>query len=264
MDEDFYKILGITENASSAEIHGAYRKLAKEYHPDKVTHLGPDLQQMAEQKMLLINKAYAILSNALKRKEYDTQQSKSAGTASSSGTAPPDAARQRSPAAKHAPSSRARDTMIIETHLYQLKEKIRKETKLSWSDFKLEGFSSAAKAKKSGLGKKEYVVYFKVEMLLEPHEFREFTHQTRALDSKDAPGLLASRTSIFVIAVRALDSPAKIESIFNIFNDEAAKGGKTIRYVIIMDATKNRIMFPREKPKDKLVRKLFEIIGGGK
>jgi curved DNA-binding protein len=63
---DYYKILGIEKNASTAEIKKAYRKLAMKYHPDK--NKG---NKEAEEKFKKISEAYAVLSDSQKRKNYD-------------------------------------------------------------------------------------------------------------------------------------------------------------------------------------------------
>lgn len=63
-----YEILEVSENASQEIIEKAYRVLAKKYHPD----LQPqEKKQDAEQKMKMLNEAYSILSNTIKRKSYD-------------------------------------------------------------------------------------------------------------------------------------------------------------------------------------------------
>lgn len=64
--KDYYKILGVSERASQDEIKKAYRKLAKEYHPDK--HAG---DKKSEERFKDISDAYSILGNAEKRKKYD-------------------------------------------------------------------------------------------------------------------------------------------------------------------------------------------------
>jgi curved DNA-binding protein len=64
--KDYYKILGIAKSASPQDIKKAYRKLALKYHPD---HNQGD--KAAEAKFKEISEAYAVLSDAEKRKQYD-------------------------------------------------------------------------------------------------------------------------------------------------------------------------------------------------
>jgi DnaJ like chaperone protein len=64
--DNAYKILEITKDATVDEIKAAYRKMAKKYHPDKVTHLGEEHQKGAEEKFKKVQEAYEQLQNELK------------------------------------------------------------------------------------------------------------------------------------------------------------------------------------------------------
>ena len=56
-----YDILGIKTNADQKQIQQAYRKLANQYHPDKVSHLGEEFQKLAEKRFKEIQEAYDTL-----------------------------------------------------------------------------------------------------------------------------------------------------------------------------------------------------------
>jgi uncharacterized membrane protein YkvA (DUF1232 family) len=59
---DPYAVLGIAPSADADAIRSAYRARMQEYHPDKVAHLGADLQALANEKTREIQRAYALLS----------------------------------------------------------------------------------------------------------------------------------------------------------------------------------------------------------
>jgi DnaJ like chaperone protein len=56
-----YQVLGIKKDASSEEIKAAYKRLAIQYHPDKVTHLGEEFKILAEKRFKEIQEAYQQL-----------------------------------------------------------------------------------------------------------------------------------------------------------------------------------------------------------
>jgi molecular chaperone DnaJ len=62
---DYYEVLGLSRNASPEEIKAAFRKLARQYHPDV------SQEANAEERFKEINEAYAVLSDQDKRAAYD-------------------------------------------------------------------------------------------------------------------------------------------------------------------------------------------------
>lgn len=64
--KDYYKILGVSENATEAELKKAFRKIAQESHPDR--HPG---DKAAEERFKEAGEAYDVLSNPEKRQKYD-------------------------------------------------------------------------------------------------------------------------------------------------------------------------------------------------
>src|SRR3982750_3856541 len=64
--KDYYKILGVPKTASQAEIRKAYRKLARQHHPD----VKPG-DKKAERTFKDLNEAHTVLADAEKRKKYD-------------------------------------------------------------------------------------------------------------------------------------------------------------------------------------------------
>src|SRR4029078_11561213 len=65
-EKDYYQILGVAKDAAPKDITKAYRKLARENHPD--THPG---DAKAEERFKEVSAAYDVLGDEAKRKEYD-------------------------------------------------------------------------------------------------------------------------------------------------------------------------------------------------
>ena len=64
---DYYKVLGVSKNATQDEIQKAYRELARKYHPD----LNPDNVEEAKKKFQEVQEAFETLKDPDKRKMYD-------------------------------------------------------------------------------------------------------------------------------------------------------------------------------------------------
>ncbi|MBR4083906.1 MAG: J domain-containing protein [Lachnospiraceae bacterium] len=83
MRKDYYKILGVPRDADDATLKKAFRKLAKQYHPD--TNGG---NAEAAKKFQDINEAYSVLSDEEKRKAYDEDKGEQSSAAGNAATGP--------------------------------------------------------------------------------------------------------------------------------------------------------------------------------
>jgi DnaJ-class molecular chaperone len=63
-----YRVFGLTDEASDAEVDQAYRRLISQYHPDRTGGLAPELRQQAEKKAREINAAYDRIKTLRKRR----------------------------------------------------------------------------------------------------------------------------------------------------------------------------------------------------
>lgn len=80
---DYYRVLGVKNDATHDEIKAAYKKLALEFHPDRNTAAG------AEERFKQISEAYSVVGNKTKRKDYDASRVfGNPGFASSQGSGP--------------------------------------------------------------------------------------------------------------------------------------------------------------------------------
>ncbi|AUZ88157.1 DnaJ C-terminal domain-containing protein [Arthrobacter sp. TmT3-37] len=80
VDKDFYKILGVSKDASDADIKKSYRKLARKYHPDQ--NQG---DAASEKTFKDVSEAYSVLSDAEQRQQYDAIRAMGGGARFSAG-----------------------------------------------------------------------------------------------------------------------------------------------------------------------------------
>ncbi|MFM6082581.1 MAG: J domain-containing protein, partial [Dolichospermum sp.] len=74
-NEDYYKLLEVSPDATFQEIKAAYRVLCKEYHPDKMPPGTPEkARKYIEERFKQLNEAYSTLSNPEERQKYDTSR----------------------------------------------------------------------------------------------------------------------------------------------------------------------------------------------
>jgi hypothetical protein len=70
MVKDYYFLLGVPRRAPLADVKAAYRRLAAQYHPDKLAAEAPEVQEAANARMTELNEAIAILSDPARCEQY--------------------------------------------------------------------------------------------------------------------------------------------------------------------------------------------------
>lgn len=70
-EPNYYAVLGVALDASDEEIHRAFRRLAKLWHPDRYTAAPPEMRERAERRMRMLLRARDVLADPVRRHEYD-------------------------------------------------------------------------------------------------------------------------------------------------------------------------------------------------
>ncbi|MFK8181965.1 MAG: J domain-containing protein [Phormidesmis sp.] len=115
VETDHYKTLGIAASATQAEVKQAYRKLAKQLHPDSQNAQGKQ-GKLNHDKIAQVNAAYEVLGDAGERQQYDTQRQQLAQMAASQRSAR-SASAASAATAQYKKRRRSPDTSTIEQWL---------------------------------------------------------------------------------------------------------------------------------------------------
>lgn len=267
-ETDYYKILGVAKGASAEIIKKSYRELARKNHPDKVAELDPELQTLAARKMEAINEAYTVLSDPDKRKAYDNGTLRGSSTFKDKAEKPKPRSQRGSGSDGGRASGRsgsssqevlkdhAHSKMMIETSMFQLRDRLKSEVELGWTDLRERGFLAGLAAKTFT---KRYYVYFKVIYTLSPNDFLAFLQRARALD-KENKGGFGGKETLFIIAFSSMENGVKVESLWRQVNDESLKSGKSRKYIAMVNTSTSKTFPPPVKIKDKTMRKIADNV----
>lgn len=146
--KDYYAVLGLDQDASPESIRLAYRRLAREHHPDRASHIGKEATEQASMRMAELNEAYSVLSNSQLRRDYDMQWQATYGVPAVDLQAALEAIKeeQQRSAAAAAERARARPngeawTAMARQFAEHLGKDLQSNRKIfPWREVKLEGF----------------------------------------------------------------------------------------------------------------------------
>ena len=256
-DEDLYALLGVDARATVDVIKAAYRQRAREQHPDG-KGLGPEEAASAELHMATLNRAWQVLSDPTRRRQYDEQRHVDEllrrpvkrprdRAPRATARANPDES-PKGPAAPREP--RASVHAIEASHL--IRDKMLSMPALRWERTTLKGFdwALAAKARLS-----QYLVALHHQEGIDPESAKSFVAAARTA----ALGIRASgRHFVFVLLAERASAPEQVRSYLRDFSESAEGKGCS---VVLVDATRARSLLCSPPPRDEKTRGVLALLG---
>jgi len=254
---DYFSILGVSRAATGDEIKSAFRKLALEFHPDRVGHLDDAGQAEAAKRMAEVNEAYSVLSNPAQRTEYEAEldnpqlntapaaQAAAAAGATPAAPAASDTGSFRRSAAPAKPSSNlARDFSM------RLKTELANAAGLKFQPHQAEGFDW-------GLITRTWTAQY----LIASRAFAEADVASAQRFLRYAEAAVESRGmrkqhSLFLMPFQKIFESAKVGTLCRDFCDKQA--GTVL--IVLMDMTRSEKLVCGPKPKDARLQELATSI----
>lgn len=264
--KNYYVILGVEPDATLAAIKAAYRQLALEAHPDRLSHLPPKEQAEAAGRMTDLNEAYRALSDAARRREYDESLRAPSGGAGKAAAAapsasdPPPAPAPPAPPPKAPSPSRARvrpggeefASSLIGQFSQRIKQSLFTSSAPQFRVHQLEGFDWAGR---SGKWPRYVVAAFRGFPTLDAEQSRKFLAAVEQAVN-GSKRLVGSDVFIFILAFqRAAD-----QNLLPALSGRFGRVTKNRAALVIADAVRGRSMASGRKG-DKLIEEALKKAG---
>ena len=235
--KDYYAVLGVTPDATITQIKKAYRALAQQFHPDRVS--GEDVEQAVD-RMVEINEAFAVVSDVKKRTAYDQLREAPAKPAASAEPASADweMPAEPTPAPAETPTHPAVASSVSEDFLQKLKVMIaqsgasanlKEESEKPW----LWSFQG-----KTWGG--NYSVSMRICPIMNPNVARENIAQVKAMVKKRRSGW-KSNFSLFILGFESLSEGETVLKVFRAFCNHADNStSRNLINIVVMDMNSRR------------------------
>lgn len=256
--KDYYQILGLNTEATEAAIKLAYRKLALEFHPDRVKAGAEEEETSA--RMAEINEAYNVLSDADRRREYNRQMmleragepARAAAAAAGPVAAPPTEVPARQEVRSKVRPDAGTAATTLEQFSYGLRQRLLgNRSKFGWDQQQLEGFDWAVLAT---FWNAQYWVASRAFAALDPAGASRFTqYATKAISEKS--GLRPCYFLLLAPFQRAVEA----ERVTKALRQSNTGWGPRV-LLVMMDATHQR-MLPLSAVNDARFQEVLKTLG---
>lgn len=265
--KDYYFILGVERGASAQSIKAAYRRLAREHHPDFVTSQDDAIQAQASVRMAELNEAYDILSNSDARRAYDESWQQFSMNGSSFTARPAvivtpedlEIAAVLEARTRPRPTDRVTGSVVTAFAKRLCQELIDSRGGLVWKRNDRDGFNWSLTA---SAWPARFWVHMRSVEALDPGVAERYTE--RAGSAVRASKRLVGRdSSLFVLAFYRLEDPDQVTTMCRRFRDEAAKlvgSGGDVNLALI-DVVHARMLPYGPSPADSRFAEVIRSIG---
>ena len=260
--KDYYAVLGVPPDATPAQIKKAYRALAHQYHPDRVS--AEENATASIERMVEINEAFAVVSDGKKRAAYDhlrsaPSQPDAAAEPASGGWEMPVEPTPASPEAAH-PHSAVADT-VGEDFLQKLKATIaqsgasanlKEESEKPW----LWSFQG-----KTWGG--NYTVSMRLCPMMNPNVARENVAQVQAVVKKKRSGW-KNNLFLIILGFQSLSEGETVLKIFRAFCNQADNSTpRNLVNIVVMDMNQRRSVLCGKRARDGNIDPVFAALSVG-
>jgi curved DNA-binding protein CbpA len=257
--EDYYSILGLDPGASEESIKLAYRRLARERHPDRKVDSTESERERFSAQMAQLNAAYAVLSNAKLRREYD-QKFKILSSLQTGSTA------SRVTETVSKPKSHRRvapqydvDLILAREFSKQLRTNLLAHHKsLSWKEKTLEGFDWGLEGSSWS---SHYCVAGRAFGVLNPASAKKFTNYSEFIIARCNRSVRKSHF-LFLLPFQRLYEWESVSVEFNRFfsAESHTKFSKVPVEIVLLDARQGRTMRFGCQLREKRLEELLQCV----
>jgi curved DNA-binding protein CbpA len=261
--EDYYAVLGLDHEASPESIKLAYRRLARENHPDRNVDSTEAEKRMLSARMAELNGAYAVLSDAALRREYDDKLRilitlTGSTVLRSTKTATKTAAKPNS--SHRAPPPHDAELTLVREFSKQLRCNLQSHRKeFSWEEIALEGFDWGLE---SVSWSSHYCVAARAFTVLDPAAAKKFANYSQVVVTR---GNRPIRKSHFLFLM-PFQQMIQSESVSAEFNRLISTENRETRLavpigIVLFDARRGRTLRVGGKLQEKRFEELVQSLG---